>query len=196
VGQTLQVTDPKCDSQPLLVSQQRNGAADPTPETLDPGDTWTYTCTVQTAVGDTQVVNTALVHGFDVNHHVVDDTDQFTTTLSQPVIEVLPETIVSGASKLSGPASCVKKAFNVKVTGKRISRVTITIDGRTVKVFRSKSGEGKKFVFRVNPARYGKGVHRLRARVVYNAASQTKPRTLQLSFERCVKQIIKPKFTG
>ena len=69
-------------------------------------------------------------------------------------------------------------------------------DGKTVKTFRNKSGEGKRFVLKVNPARYGKGIHRLKARVVYNAASRTKPRTLQMSFERCVKQVIKPQFTG
>ena len=196
IGQTLQVTDPKCDAPPALVGKARGDGPDPTPDTLDPGDAWFYTCTVQTQVGQTEVVNTGLVSGFDPNGHNVSDTDDATTALTQPAIQVLPEVIVSGASKLAGPASCVKKAFNVRITGKQIASVKITIDGRTVKTFRNKLGTGTRFVLRVNPARYGKGIHRLKARVVYNAKSQTKPRTLQMSFERCVKQVIKPQFTG
>jgi hypothetical protein len=196
VGQTLAVTDPKCDAPPALVAKARGTGDDPSPDTLDPGDSWAYACTVTTQVGQTEVVNVATVHGFDPNGHTADDSDDATTALTQPVIEVLPETIVSGASKLAGPASCVKKAFKVRITGKQIKRVTITIDGRTVKRFTNKAGTGKRFVLKVNPARYGKGIHRLKARVVYNPASQTKPRTLQMSFERCVKQVIKPQFTG
>jgi uncharacterized repeat protein (TIGR01451 family) len=196
IGQTLAVTDKLCDAPPTLVAKARGGADDPTPDTLDPGDSWAYMCTVTTQVGQTQVANVADVHGIDHNGHTADDSDDATTALSQPAIEVLPEVVVSGASKLSGPASCVKKAFNVKITGKQIASVKITIDGRRVKTFRNKAGLGKRFVLRINPAKYGKGIHRLKARVVYNAKSQTKPRTLQMSFERCVKQVIKPQFTG
>jgi uncharacterized repeat protein (TIGR01451 family) len=196
VGQTLSVTDPKCEAPPALVSKARGNGPDPTPATLDPGDAWSYSCTVQTQVGQTSVLNTGLVNGFDSNGHTVSDTDDATTALAQPAIEVKPEVVVSGASKLSGPSSCVKKDFKVRISGKRIASVKITIDGKTAKTFRNKAGEGTRFVYKVNPARYGKGVHRLKARVVYNAAAQTQPRTLQLSFERCVKQVIKPQFTG
>jgi hypothetical protein len=90
----------------------------------------------------------------------------------------------------------VKKTFKLKVTGKRIASVKITIDGKKVKTFKNAAGEGTRFVYKINSGRYGKGIHRVKVRVVYNAASQTKPRTLQMSFERCVKQVIKPQFTG
>ena len=192
VGETLSITDPKCEAPPALVS--KNG--DASEATLDPGDSWTYQCTVQTQVGETQVINVANANGFDIHGTAVSDTDDATTALTQPVIEVLPETIVSGASRLRGPSACVSKAFNVRITGKRIASVTITIDGRKVKTFRRAAGEGTRFVYKVNPARYGKGIHRLKARVVYNPASQTRARTLQMSFERCVKQVVKPQFTG
>src|SRR4051794_19084225 len=74
------VTDARCAAAPALQSTN----ADATPATLDPGDRWTYTCHVQTAAGQTSVVNVADVTGTDENHNVVTDEDTFTTTLSQP----------------------------------------------------------------------------------------------------------------
>jgi uncharacterized repeat protein (TIGR01451 family) len=47
---TLQVTDPACDAPPQLVSKAGpSGAADASPGTLDPGDSWTYACSRRTA---------------------------------------------------------------------------------------------------------------------------------------------------
>ena len=72
----------------------------------------------------------------------------------------------------------------------------ITIDGRSVKTFRDAQGDGKRFVLSVNPGRYGKGIHRLVARVTYSAKSETRPRTLRMAFERCARQAVQPEFTG
>jgi hypothetical protein len=197
VGETVKVTDKQCMAPPALVAKTRGGAADPSPATLDPGDTWFYGCKVATHVGDpSPLINKADVCGNDVNGREVCDDDDATTTLTQPKVVVLPETIVSGASKLAGPASCVRKAFKVRVTGRQIASVRITIDGRAVKTFRNAKGTGKRFVLAIDPARYGKGIHRLVARVTYSAKSETRPRTLRMAFERCARQRIQPEFTG
>ena len=44
-AQEVVVTDPKCEAPPAGPST----GSDATPGQLDPGDTWTYTCTAQTA---------------------------------------------------------------------------------------------------------------------------------------------------
>jgi hypothetical protein len=74
------VTDAKCDAAPVLKST--NG--DETPDVLNPGDKWTYTCSVKSAVGQTSVVNVADVEGTDEYGKVVTGEDTFTTTLTQP----------------------------------------------------------------------------------------------------------------
>jgi uncharacterized repeat protein (TIGR01451 family) len=195
-GQTLSVTDPACDAPPQLAGKFRGDAVDATPDTLDPGDRWVYGCFVPTAAGQTQVVNTAFVTGEDPNKVKVSDEDAVTTTLAQPQIQVLPETIVSGAAKLSGPSKCVSKAFVAKVTGKRIKKVVWSVDGKKYKTFNAKTSQATRATLRINPDRFGKGVHRLSARITFETASRTPARTLRMTFQQCAKQIIAPKFTG
>jgi uncharacterized repeat protein (TIGR01451 family) len=192
VGQTLEVTDPQCDAPPVLVGKATGSAADATPDWLDPGDTWVYTCSVQTTTATALIDNVANVKGNDANGKVVTDTDDAQTALNA----VLPEVIDSGAAKLTGPSSCVKRDFAFKVTGKHIKKVVFKIDGKTVKTKAFAKGNGKKITFKVNPKKYGSGLHKLTARVTYNAANKTAPKTLRAVFEKCKKLVIKPQFTG
>ncbi|MEY2532599.1 MAG: hypothetical protein QOF29_509 [bacterium] len=74
------VTDALCVAAPALSST--NG--DATTGSLDPGDRWTYTCDVQSTVGQSSVVNVADVKGTDENTRTVTDQDTFTTQLTQP----------------------------------------------------------------------------------------------------------------
>lgn len=64
---SVRVSDPTCDDPPRLVGKASAGGVDGSPETLDPGDTWTYACSRKTtAVADcrpTVVRNTATVTG-------------------------------------------------------------------------------------------------------------------------------------
>jgi hypothetical protein len=39
-------------------------------------------------------------------------------------------------------------------------------------------------------------VHRVTARVRFKAASHTRTRTLRLSYQRCRRQVVTPRFTG
>jgi hypothetical protein len=183
------VTDPGCDDQPTLTS--KNG--DATPDFLDPGDNWTYKCSHLTAAGQSSYLNTAKVTGTDRNGREVSDTDELPTALGQ----VLPQPeIVSGAARLRGPSGCVKGPFQATVRGSRIARVTFFVDGKRFKRLTAPNGEGTRFTVSINPRGRGFGVHRVTARVEFAAASQTKARTLRLSFQRCKRQVVKPRFTG
>jgi Domain of unknown function DUF11 len=206
-AQHVGVTDPRCEQPPA----GPNTGGDATPDELDPGDTWTYTCTAQTTGQPAGTfVNTATVTGKDSNGRTVSDTDAFPTELEAPQVptppqpkgpqvlppaqQILPQEIVSGTARLSGPSGCVKKAFNATVRGRRISSVTFHVDGKRVQRVVAKRGQR---VFRARIVPGGEvGVHRVTARVVFKAASQTKARTLRLSYQRCKRQVVTPQFTG
>jgi hypothetical protein len=183
------VSDPGCDDMPTLVS--KNG--DTSPGTLDPGtDTWTYRCSHATASTDRSFTNVATVTGTDRNGRKATDTDSFPTTLNAQV--VLPQR--PGNARLRGPSGCVSKAFRATVRGSRIASVTFFLDGKRFKRLTAANGEGTRFTVKISPKGRGFGVHRVTARVKFNAASGTKTRVLRLSFQRCKKQVVKPRFTG
>jgi uncharacterized repeat protein (TIGR01451 family) len=81
------VIDALCDAPPMLTT--KNG--DATPGQLDPGDTWTYTCTVRTLSTQTVVNNIGVVTGTDsYGGRVVRDDDPAITTLAQPPVAPPP----------------------------------------------------------------------------------------------------------
>jgi hypothetical protein len=188
-AQDVVVTDPKCQAPPA----GPNTGSDATPGSLDPGDTWTYTCTAQTAGQPAGTfVNTANVSGKDFLGKTVTDTDDFPTVLeAQAVLPAVP-----GSARLRGPSGCVKGPFTATVRGSRIARVTFFVDGKRFKRLTAPTGEGSRFTVRINPRGRGFGVHRVTARVEFAAASETRARTLRLSFQRCRRQVVKPRFTG
>ena len=96
-----------------------------------------------------------------------------------------PKIVVAGRSAIHGPSSCVSKAFTVRITGRKIAGVKFRIDGRAVKA------QGRKL--RVNPSRYGAGLHRIQARVRYTAGS---PRTHRFVFQKCAVKAVQPNFAG
>jgi Domain of unknown function DUF11 len=188
-AQEVIVADPKCEAPPA----GPNTGTDATPNQLDPGETWTYTCTAQTAGQPAGTfVNTATVTGKDFLGKTVTDTDDFPTVLeAQAVLPAVP-----GSARLRGPSGCVKGPFTATVRGSRIARVTFFVDGKRFRQLTAPNGEGTRFTVRINPRGRGFGVHRVTARVEFAAASETRARTLRLSFQRCRKQVVKPRFTG
>ena len=90
----------------------------------------------------------------------------------------------------------MKGPFTATVRGSRIARVTFFVDGKRFKRISAPNGEGSRFTVSINPRGRGFGVHRVTARVEFATASQTQTRTLRLSFQRCRKQVVKPRFTG
>jgi Domain of unknown function DUF11 len=188
-AQEVGVTDPKCEQPPA----GPNKGADQTPGQLDPGDTWTYACTAQTTGQPAGTfVNTATVTAKDFNGRPVSDTDDFPTVLEAQA--VLTERTVPGTSRLSGPSGCVRKPFHATVRGKRISRVTFFRDGKRITRITAKPGQ-RVFKLRVEPSQRP-GVHRITARIEFESASGTRTRTLRLSYQRCRKQVLQPRFTG
>lgn len=189
-AQEVGVTDARCEQPPAGPGT----GSDATPGQLDPGDTWTYTCTAQTTGQPAGTfVNTATVTARDFNGRAVTDTDDFPTELEAQ--QVLPQqVIVNGTARLRGPSGCVSSAFKATVRGSRIARVTFFRDGKLVKRIVAKPGQ-RTFIVRVKPGG-AQGVHRVTAVVRFAAASQTRSRTLRLSYQRCRKQVVTPRFTG
>jgi uncharacterized repeat protein (TIGR01451 family) len=200
--------DPNCD-------EQRTGA-NAADAVLDPGETWTYSCAMATAVGQTSADNTATATGTNSDGKSATDSGSATIPLTQPQgpggtpqgpggsgtlpaanapgeQEVLPETVVSGRARLQGPSGCIYRAFLARVIGRRIASVRFFVDGRLVKRIDERQ---RTYTVRVRPKGLGLGFHRVIARVRFVGASETAPRTLRLTFRRCARQTVSPRFTG
>ena len=199
-SQLVVVTDPRCEAPPAGPST----GADASPGQLDPGDTWIYTCTAQTAGHPAgPFVNTATVTAKDAEGRQVTDTDEFTTILDAPKVPqsaVETQQVLSGprtfsaSARLRGPSGCVTKPFRATVRGSRISRVTFYRDGKRIRRIDAKRGQ-RAFSVKVRAAG-AQGVHRITAKVRFKAGSRPRTRTLRLSYQRCRKQVVQPRFTG
>jgi hypothetical protein len=191
-GSTVAVADAQCNGDPVTLIGQ---GGDATPASLDPGDVWTYSCSVQTAVGDTAVHNVGTVTGCDALGKCETDADDADTTLTAPEQLVLPERIVPGAARLSGPTGCVAKAFNARIRGTKVATVTFVLDGKIVKKIKN-TKNAKLIQLRIDPKALRIGVHRLVVNVTFQSGSGTRPKTMRLSFQRCAKKLAQPRFTG
>jgi hypothetical protein len=188
------VTDALCQAPPALSS--KNG--DASPLTFDPSDTWTYTCSVQTQLGQTAVDNVADVNGTDKNGRSATAEAKFSTQLTQPQVVVAPAAVAKvtpGTAKLRGPTGCPTKATTASVTGTKISKVTFYVDGKKVKTVTRPDSKGR-WSLGITPKKYAFGAHKVRVTVEFAANSGTKTKTLRLTFNRCRPAIVKPKFTG
>jgi hypothetical protein len=213
------VTDPQCQAPPVLVEggKRRGGGADPSPATLDPGDAWTYSCSVQTAAGQTAIDNVANVAGTDVHGHKAEAQAKARTELVQPVQSVQPSQSAppaqpaqpvrqvaaqrspSGTAKLRAPATCVTRPFTVTVTGRGIKSVTFSIGSRKLRTLRASTSQSsastQTLTFRIDPREFRAGrLNRVQARVTFAADTATKARTLRFAFQRC--KAVAPRFTG
>jgi Prealbumin-like fold domain len=207
----LVVIDDRCDAAPAYTG----GDADADGK-LDETEAWTYRCDhVVTAADGARFVNTATADATDERGNQVRDSDTAIVNVteppsipppssrppappaSQPVDEqrVLPAEIVSGTARMRGPSGCTKRPFKARVSGRQIQRVTFWLDGKQVKRIVAKRGQTA-FALKVDPRKVARGVHQVRARVVFAAASDTAPRTLRLSFQRCARRVVTPQFTG
>jgi hypothetical protein len=222
-------TDDKCS--PLT------RAGDTSDTTLDPGDTWTYTCSyvIQWSEGDANpVVNTVTTCGMPPGGgspppgggSPVCDTDQHSTTIVPPAtptqttppaspdtpasasgtaptsgqppqIAVSPVRVRPGSATLRGPSGCpTTSAVAATVSGRRIVKVTFYVDNKKVKTLTQPNKSGGRWVLPMNVKRFAFGSHRVQARIQFARSSQTKSRTLRMSFTRCHPANVKPKFTG
>ncbi len=157
----VRVTDPGCDDPPTLVGKTDGSGPDDSPGTLDPGDTWTYSCSRETVAREecapANVPNTASVIA---TPGPVGDSSSIVTSLlcpppepqppdppgpqppdpPRPVIPPGPEPPDSGnggtagARVPAGSAGCVRaRALRVNLRVARVARVRVSVDGRRVR---------------------------------------------------------------
>jgi hypothetical protein len=194
-GSTVVVSDPHCTTAPALQAQNTGAAPDASPGSLDPGDTWVYTCSGQTALGQSSFDNTACVQGSDVFGRSVSACDTVITTLTQPPAQVvLGERVEPGQAQIAGASGCVARKFNVTVRGRQILRVEFRVDGKK-RASVSKPDSSGGYVFKVDPKKFKPGSHLLVAKSTFTAASNTNAKTMKLRFARCVRRTA-PAFTG
>ena len=198
------VADSLCEAPPVLIpdGKRRGDAADPSPDSLDPGDMWVYTCRVQTVEGQQRVDNVATVNGTDFNGRTVQASDPHEVLLGQPFRA--PQRAEPGAARLQGPDSCVLRPFTAVVRGRQIASVTLFVGNRRLRTLTAQQAKVRVrqaqaeqvFSFRIDPRDLrGRRVQRVRARVVFNAESGTEARTLRFAFQRC-RAARAPRFTG
>jgi hypothetical protein len=119
------------------------------------------------------------------------------TTGQPPQIAVSPARVRPGSATLRGPAGCpTTSAVAATVTGRRIVKVTFYVDNKKVKTLTQPNRSGGRWVLPMNVKRFAFGTHRVQARIQFARTSQTKSRTLRLSFSRCRPAVVRPKFTG
>jgi hypothetical protein len=192
---TVVVSDQQCTTAPALQAQNTGSNADATPGSLDPGDSWVYTCSGQTQLGQSSFANTACVQGSDAFGRVVSACDDVNTILAQPPQQVvLGERVEPGSARIAGASGCVARKFNVTVSGRQILRVEFRVDGKKRATVGKPDSKGR-YVFNVDPKKFKPGSHLLVAKSVFNADSNTKAKTMKLRFARCVRRTL-PAFTG
>ena len=102
----------------------------------------------------------------------------------------------TGSARLSGPSGCpTTSVVAASVSGRRIVKVTFYVDGKKVKTLTAANRKGQ-WVLPMNVKRFAFGTHRVRVTVQFAKSSQTKAKTLRLSFSRCHPAVVTPKFTG
>lgn len=210
------VGDALCEAPPLLTSKNEDATA----SQHDPGDTWTYTCTVRTQSDQTEVDNVGKVTAKDsFGGREVTDTDPATTQLTQPVPLTpriaaappagptvtksvprigVPPAPASGAptgtAKLRGPSGCLSRPFRVTVTGQGIARVDFLLDGKRYRRITARAGRTV-FSIRIDPRRQSRVAHRVSAKVTFHSSANTVVRTLRLVYVSCAPGAI-PRFAG
>jgi hypothetical protein len=113
-----------------------------------------------------------------------------------PQVRVSPARVRPGSAKLRGPSGCpTTSAVAASVSGRRIVKVTFYVDGKKVKTL-TKANRNGAWVLPMNVKRFAFGTHRVRVTVSFAKSSQTKAKTLRLSFSRCHSAVVKPQFTG
>jgi hypothetical protein len=113
-----------------------------------------------------------------------------------PQVRVSPARVRPGSAKLSGPSGCPRtSAVAATVSGRRIVKVTFYVDGKKVKTL-TKANRNGRWVLPMNVQRFAFGTHRVRVVVQFAKSSQTKAKTLRLSFNRCRPAVVRPQFTG
>jgi hypothetical protein len=99
----------------------------------------------------------------------------------------------SAAARLRVPRSCASRVVRVRVSGRLIRRVTLSINGRRVRTVRLRSTQ-RSVTVRVPLSRAGASRQTVRARFTFR--NGTRSRTLTARATRCGQGAVQPQFTG
>jgi len=189
---TVNLTDDLCPTN--LSAADKTG--DATPAALDPGESWRYTCVVQTTAAQAgkTIVNTAGVSGTDTGGRIVTASDNAEIKLPAPDG---PTGGLVGKAKLTGTSGCVKSAYATStVSGQNIKSVTFYVNGKKVRTI-SKANSGKNFRMRLRKAGLRYGTVKVLARVQYVSGAAPRTVTLNGQFSRCrPRHEVKPGTVG
>jgi hypothetical protein len=169
-----------CQSAATIV----NHGADLSTATLDPGDTWTYQCQVQTAPGTPALVMSGRAAATDGSGAAVSAAASFTTPLSAARGGVAGLHVHSGSARVSASSSCARGSASALVTGSRIGHATFFVDGRLVHRALRPDARGR-FVLHLRTRRMSARLHVVRVHVVFEVGSHTASRTLDLHVRGC-----------
>ncbi|MEI2702806.1 MAG: hypothetical protein V9E83_10445 [Baekduia sp.] len=195
---TVAVSDDLC---PANLSGPDKGS-DGSPATLDPGESWRYSCVVQTTAAQqgTAIRNVATVTGTDTGGKQPTATDDATQALPAVVTGgggTEGQGVVNGRSRLTGTAGCVKSAYGTAtVSGSNIAKVVFYVNGKKTKTLtKPNSGKNYRLKLRAKSLKYGN--YKITARVTYVTGATPKSATLDRQFSRCRPKVaVTPKFTG
>lgn len=176
-----------------------NKGTDASPNTLDPGETWNYTCVVQTTAAQAgqTIVNTATVTGTDTGGKQRTATDNESVQIPANTEGGGDVVEKKGSSRLRASAACVKSAYaQASVTGSNIRSVTFYLNGKKVKTLTKRNaGTAFKVKFRTKSLKYGN--YKVRAVVRYVTGASPTSKTITAQFNRCrPRVVVKPKFPG
>lgn len=193
---SVDVSDAGCDRPPAL--QDKPG--DASPDTLDAGDVWIYTCSrATTAPGDAcatrTVNNTGEVSG-TANGMTVTDSSTISTVLTcpdtpepKPGGEVappgpdVPSAGVAGEAATSSLPSCLRRGSRVTLRLSRVASVRLFVGGEHIRGV-SVRPLASRVVIRVNKD-FAPGRYRLTARVRYQPGAGTAPVRLTRTIRVC-----------
>jgi hypothetical protein len=121
----------------------------------------------------------------------------------QPQQVIAPTQFASPTANLRAASGCPPQAFFARVTGRRIARVTFTLDGKRYGTVTRPDARGV-WKVRVDPRRLSVGKHRLVATATFRtstsasvrqAASPTR-KVMSVTFTVCARRASRPTFTG
>jgi hypothetical protein len=214
----VRVTDPRCDAPPELDERRRDSGADPSPETLDPGETWVYHCSYRTPAPGAdcepgRVPNTGTV---TVDGTTLQDSDSIETILlcpdqpPPPIPEPLPGPDPDGAGPVVPPgppppnagaaaragliferaiAGCIRSRVPlVDLRGTNIRRVRVSVNGRLIRGLTVRTLQA-----RLRPrVTLAPGRYRIRVRVAFTRGSGSPSVTFAGRIRICAAQAPPP----
>jgi len=113
--------------------------------------------------------------------------------VTTPASGVLGTQTRSAAARLSVPRSCASRVVRVRVSGRLIRRVTLSVNGRRVRTVNLRSTQ-RSVTVSVPLSRAGASRQTVRARFTFR--NGTASRTLSARATRCAQAAVRPQFTG